>query len=435
MYTWKEASKNQNDIATLNDDYLVDTAEVMVQRVEHGKGFFDNTKRKCFGESRLEVLRDYYDFYIGSFDKGKRHGSGMIMNESHIYIGEFKLDNYARGTKLYNDGDIASNFYFPSDCYNPYAQGSETGFGKIRFTDGGIFEGTMRNGEFTGKGIYISAIGERFEGKFHQGVLVEGLILDSNGDERRGRFNEFGLLDGKGTWHSKAKRTSFDGNFINGEMRNGEEVFLNKRNEDLCKYNGLWSVGDRCGIGSISFRDRKFGFQNENSYFRMQCLWIAGCPSSGGMITNLQIDYRTPTTNHKSSDFKWLNRFPSVDRYKTKKAQREDAEKRRGDFVNRNTITSKKKNIFNEIRCSVEVLIKFKEESTLDETFCTPRIMWIPPRSIEEAEACPGLQRMEYSDEFNELIVPEETKLNSNVKKIWKALQHLERSWGTYATT
>jgi hypothetical protein len=435
MYTWEEALKDQTHRNIIHkDDYLVDTTNVSVQRVEHGKGLLCNTKTNFCSGCELFSLKDYYDFYFGLFVKGIRHGSGIVMNDSHIFIGDFDSDYYTRGIKLYNDGDIVTNSFTSekvlSDRLNPYEQGTENGCGTIRFTDGAIFEGFMKNGEITVKGIYISAIGERFEGEFLQGILVEGLIRDSVGDEHRGCFNEFGLLYGKGTCHSKAKRTIYKGQFDNGEMLHGEEVFLNKRNEVLCKYSGFFSVGDRFGTGSFTFRDRDSVYQKKKNDLRIECLWIAGSPSSGGIITDLRNDFRMPTTNHKSSDYRWLNRFRSVEKYKTKKAQKENAQKLIDDLFKRNVIVNTKKNIFNIKRTKIEALMSSNEENAVDETLCPPRTIRTPPRNVEEAEVSPGLRSIEYREDINIIIVPEETMPNS-MNKVWKELQDLENSWGT----
>lgn len=436
MYTWEEALKAQTKFNIIhNDDYLVDTTNVSVQRVEHGKGLFSNTKKNFCSGCQLFFLKDYYDFYFGLFVKGKRHGSGIEMNDSHIFIGEYDSDYYARGIKMYNDGDIVTNSFTSeiviSDRNNPYEQGSENGCGTIRFTDGAIFEGCMKNGEMTGKGIYISAIGERFEGEFLQGILVEGLIRDSAGDEHRGCFNEFGLLHGKGSWHSKAKRSIYKGKFDNGEMLHGEEVFLNKRNEVLCNYTGFFSVGDRFGTGSFAFRDRDSVYQKEKNDLRIECLWIGGSPSSGGMITNLRNEFRMPTTNHSSSVYQWLNRFRSVEKYKTKKTQKENAEKQRDESVKRDIIVNTKKNIFDIQRIKIEFRMSSnKENGEEEEALCQPKTIRIPPRNAEEAEVCPGLRRIEYHKDIILIFDPEETMPNS-MNGVWKELQNLEMSWGT----
>lgn len=72
---------------------------------------------------------------------------------------------------------------------NPYKIGLPCGLGEIKFADGSVYKGQVRNGRPNGTGEYISASGEKKLGTFKNGVLVGvGTERTHDGISRKGEW-------------------------------------------------------------------------------------------------------------------------------------------------------------------------------------------------------------------------------------------------------
>lgn len=213
------ASPENVDLAKdneLDSEYLVNTGEMSICCVEHGFGCF----RKTNDESNKH---NSAICYLGTYEDGLFHGSGLLYDSDCIYAGSFNRGNKsADGMLLMKDGDVLRGDFAAVESKpvyenNRYSKGQATGKGKILFADGAIYEGDFKNGNITGNGIYISSKGDKLEGAFLNGELVEGTKALSNGERFQGNFSEFGILEGFAHYSSQEKRSEFQGTFSGGE--------------------------------------------------------------------------------------------------------------------------------------------------------------------------------------------------------------------------
>ena len=99
-------------------------------------------------------------------------GSGEIeYRDGDIVTGSFTTNAKSIG----GDGNDAGAKEIDFEA-NPYAEAVPHGSVKISFADGSIYEGEMKYGHITGQGTYVNAMGDRYEGKFELGLVVEGEI-------------------------------------------------------------------------------------------------------------------------------------------------------------------------------------------------------------------------------------------------------------------
>jgi len=183
-----------------------------------------------------------------------------------------------------------------------------------------------------------------------KGNLIRGTKeVKLSGETCCGTFSD-GLLDGLGHYKSATKRSTYQGNFVDGKTHGvGEQSFYKKNFKDkLAQYTGYFCNNDRSGIGSLEIQDSGFGFQDVGKEcLRIDSTFLAGEPKSGGMITNLEFHTSIPTTNRPSSKYRLLNRFKRVEEQKDLAIMRASLESEKNDFHLRSTIELKKKEIYN----------------------------------------------------------------------------------------
>ena len=148
---------------------------------------------------------------------------------------------------------------------------SFSGTGKITWTNGDVYDGTLVKGQRQGKGLFIWANGQRFEGdwvqdtpsgkgkmQFANGNRFEGDVVAgipqgmgrmqyASGDDYRGRFNA-GVPDGRGTYIWKNGQT-FDGEW-KSERPNGQGI-LKFANGNV--FEGTVVNGVPNGQGKLAF--------------------------------------------------------------------------------------------------------------------------------------------------------------------------------------
>ena len=193
---------------------------------------------------------------------------------------------------------------------------SFSGIGKITWTNGDVYDGTLVKGQRQGKGLFIWANGQRFEGDWvqdtpsgkgkmqfangnrYEGDVVAGIpqgmgrMQYASGDDYSGRFNA-GVPDGRGlyTWKNgqtfdgewKAERPNgqgvlkfangnvFEGSVVNG-VPNGQGKLTFASGE---LYIGAVVQGEPEGQGS-------FNWPNGDQYVG---LWKAGKKHGQGVFT------------------------------------------------------------------------------------------------------------------------------------------------------
>ena len=148
---------------------------------------------------------------------------------------------------------------------------SYSGTGKITWTNGDVYDGTLVKGQRQGKGLFIWANGQRFEGDWVQdtpsgkgkmqfangnrydGDVVAGIpqgmgrMQYASGDDYSGRFNA-GVPDGRGTYTWKNGQT-FDGEW-KSERPNGQGI-LKFANGNV--FEGTVVNGVPNGQGKLAF--------------------------------------------------------------------------------------------------------------------------------------------------------------------------------------
>ena len=314
------ASPENVDLAKDNEqdsEYLVNTGEMSICCVEHGFG--------CFQKSNDESnVHSSAICYLGTYEDGLFHGSGLLYDSDCIYAGSFNRGKKsADGMLLTKDGDVLRGDFAaveskPVHKNNRYAKGLMSGKGTISFADGAIFEGELRNGNITGNGIYISSKGDKLEGAFLNGELVEGTKALSTGETFQGAFSEFDLLEGIAHYSSQEKRSKFQGNFSGGMKEGyGLEVFHSKHKteEVMFRFEGTFECDRRSGLGV-----QRISVDRKPVIIRGP--WLTGRVKTRGHFSSNSASC-TPTSSKQSTQYKLLHRFAQVEMKKEKKLESE----------------------------------------------------------------------------------------------------------------
>ncbi|MCF8299820.1 MAG: caspase family protein [Haliscomenobacter sp.] len=190
----------------------------------------------CIGGKGVLMVNG--DIYIGDFKNNLRHGIGICyyFNGSE-YKGAWQGDKqHGNGALTYSDGRIRSGFWSeniyqgPSD---PRTKGPTTlpqspaPIAKEKLE--GCLSGNCKNG----RGIYLYADGNRYEGDFQNGFANGiGKISYYNGDVYEGEIE-------KGSLHGKGMMISANGNKVQGIWESGKfiksigsEIVINQVNDN-----------------------------------------------------------------------------------------------------------------------------------------------------------------------------------------------------------
>ena len=215
-------------------------------------GNFKGSKRDGIGEMSYVVGTEDQPFEIGEYNgkwkRDKRNGFG-IMNyfDGALFKGIYQNDQKHTGKYTMPDGSVYEG-RFKNDMFN--------GHGKITYTSGTIIEGEFQDNELKGRAKLIkkTANGE----EIFKGVLIDndigtqGEITYPNGDIYQGSFED-GQKHGYGIYLS-ANGSKYEGrwedNFRNGTGKEyvvGEDEF----------YEGSFINGRRDGFGRLITHDGK----------------------------------------------------------------------------------------------------------------------------------------------------------------------------------
>jgi hypothetical protein len=119
-----------------------------------------------------------------------------------------------------------------------FKNGLENGQGKLIFSSGARYEGEFYNGKKNGKGVYYYTNGEVQDGDFVNGEFRYGTIKLPSGDKYIGAVSN-GLFNGKGTyiWSDGDK---YEGDFVNGKFHgSGKKTLANGS-----VIEGTWANGN-----------------------------------------------------------------------------------------------------------------------------------------------------------------------------------------------
>lgn len=156
--------------------------------------------------------------YIGDpLHEKVAHGYGKaVYSNGEIYEGQWRQGQYeGEGTLILQDGSVYKGHFHHTDLQ-----------GTVHFSNGDIFEGFLTNRVFSGQGVYTFKNGDRLEGNFTGKQLSKGTIQFATGDSYEGSIQDL-KMDGQGT--------------------------LFYSNHDV--YHGEFKQGHQCGQGVLTYKD------------------------------------------------------------------------------------------------------------------------------------------------------------------------------------
>src|SRR5579872_1109533 len=116
-----------------------------------------------------------------------------------------------------------------------FTDGQMNGYGRIRYTEGIVYEGSVKNGIPHGKGQFTFPNGDRYEGDCANGQMHgQGRLTFANGNVYIGKLE-------KGNPHGSGKMTFPNGDFFDGIFQNGQLLTGRGR---LTLKDGLIYIGD-----------------------------------------------------------------------------------------------------------------------------------------------------------------------------------------------
>jgi len=230
------------------------------------KGSFVEGLRKGFGvseEGKQHDGKECFVRYSGFWEKGKRHGKGVLKVGGDWFEGEFRDGNFANGVVVYENGDRYEG-EFRKDFFHGkgrlerlngdvlegnFANGKLHGFGKAIFgKEMGSYEGEWRFGRFHGNGLRVFSGGSRYEGKFRLGRMHgNGILSKENGDVFIGEMSD-GERHGRGSL-AKSNGDRLEGTFVRGNLQGRGKIIYR---------DGGWFEGEiPAGHGVRMFSNEK----------------------------------------------------------------------------------------------------------------------------------------------------------------------------------
>ena len=217
-----------NPLSTTTTTTTTVSHEKNADAIANNKNSNNNRKEstRLITVTNLPIMDEYgmkEGIYTGTicFETGKPHGSGEI---------QYGPDCKRKGGSY--EGE--------------WCQGTWSGFGTHISTNGNVYVGHLLNNLYHGKGRYqYSNSKKRFEGKYHMGERVKGVMKYEDGSVYRGTFNH-GRRHGTGTYQFK-DGSVYKGSFVRDSMH-GIGVL---RFQDGSKYIGQWRNGRQNGKGGM----------------------------------------------------------------------------------------------------------------------------------------------------------------------------------------
>ena len=163
---------------------------------------------------------------------------------------------------------------------NPYAKSEPHGAVKVSFADGSIYEGEMTAGHVTGYGVYVNAIGDRQEGTFKLGLLIQGKIEYASGEVAEGSIKEGENLHGLAKWSDSEREIS--GHFENGVL-NGKATVVYK-DQSSSRFHGFFHQGRRHRHGALN-----------SGPITVEGPWLSDSPLAGDRARKSTNDKSWPT--------------------------------------------------------------------------------------------------------------------------------------------
>jgi hypothetical protein len=369
------------------DGEPVDLGAASFVRVEHGYGIFYDASSSTI--------------YEGTYEDGRRSGRGTMYTSNGVYSGEMTNgEPCGHGFMEYKDGDILSGSFAligkSSRCShqsslepNPYIRGQPHGRVKTSFADGSFYDGEMDDGIISGTGIYINAMGDRYEGQFDRGLLVKGRIQYASGEVAvEGEFlgeqlHGFGILT-----EIDAKRAGyFDRGLLHGK---GTTTY-----KDSSRFQGFFENGQRSGHGAMSSNGLSSDGPQQKLHVLVEAPWLGGRIRSGGRIREESTGKSWPSLDGSSSSLPCLPHLQEKDDADADNFARSRTEATEKASSFRRQIQEKKAQIYDrELKKRLRATgaeARKELEDTPPVHFTHAKIL-TSPTSIEDASIRPGLR-------------------------------------------
>jgi len=228
--------------------------------------------------------------YTGETMNGIPHGKGTLYDqkEKTLYKGEMKFGlPHGKGTEEYLDGSKKKRVGM-----------FKWGFfykGKITDSDGNVYIGEVKEGQYHGTGILKEKNGFVYRGKFKWHFFHgEGTSIDENGIKyigkwKNGEKNGYGTLTipksekykgyfkddkyhGKGTLTNKyapmKSKYQYEGNFSNGAYHGKGTLVINQtdkvtKKKDIIKIIGQWKNGEVNGKAVFTQKSNGYKYNGQ----------------------------------------------------------------------------------------------------------------------------------------------------------------------------
>lgn len=233
-----------NTTQTLNYSHGRYVGEVMNGKA-HGYGTYTSAKSGTV--------------YTGQFIADTFSGDGtMTWTNGSKFVGKWQNDVGVSGTMTYANGSTTSGtvrtgVFTPSSVQSPKSQSQPSQPQanidvEIKYADGAIYVGQIKNGKSDGKGTLTQISGDRYVGEFKDGLKDgQGTMSVANGNRYVGQYKN-DMRSGQGTFTWK-NGDHYVGEYKNN-MRNGRGTFTWN---DGSRYVGEYKDGNENGQGTLTW--------------------------------------------------------------------------------------------------------------------------------------------------------------------------------------
>jgi hypothetical protein len=235
----------------------------------------------------VPTMKDDIGEYYGEIKNGKRNGTGVNVNGSNMYNGQWK-DNKrdGEGTMVFANGDKYDGkwkddkmngegigIYKSGGEYNgDWKDDKRHGRGKYTYKNGVEYNGEWKDDKMNGECTIVFANHDRYEGHWKDDTMngKGTLIYNNNGGTYKGDWKD-GNREGQGI-RTYPNGDTYDGNWVN-DKANGKGTMVLANG---AKYVGNWKDDNREGQGTMIFengakyvgdwKDDKINGKGKNTY-------------------------------------------------------------------------------------------------------------------------------------------------------------------------